>query len=286
MIETAKSITSGAGRRRTAVPRARRGRGRAPQRATRRQSPAPRRYPGIEDQRCMGCEIEREDLQAEDEGHIASRSPGPVSKRIQPNESGKVTARPGCSPRKCTSAPASARRALLDESLRDDVHRAGGETREVLREPTARGRAAIRAASTGASAARQPHRVAVAEPERGKHARARVGHQRRIEVPQPAAAEVDTGRAGGRGPTEREHGRRRSIEEWDAVAVASAGAPLFTTRSTRKRHQPHGGTRPRRSPAPCRSKASPASAGCTRGRARRDPARSRRDATRRRAGPR
>ena len=141
-------------------------------------------------------EIEREHVQAEHERLVALLR-GTRRLEMNPPEGQGERDRGGehAAPEDEPVRRPPQRRSFLDEPLRDDVHgEERGEAREVLRHARRREEqppAAPPEETRGRF--RQPHRVAVPETERGKHTGARVRDKRRIEIPEPAAAEIDAG---------------------------------------------------------------------------------------------
>src|ERR1700674_3329557 len=78
--------------------------------------------------------------------------------------------------------------------------------------------------STCPTRCRMAHRVAVPEPERGKHTGAGVGDERRVKVAQSAAAEIDAGEH------ERRHERAPSRGASDVGARGSSQRESIVSR--------------------------------------------------------
>ena len=188
-------------------------------------------------------QIEREDAQAEDERLVALLR-GARRLEMNPPEGQRERDRGGenAAPEDEPVRRPPQRRSFLDEPLRDDVHgEECGEPGEILRHARRREEQPPAALPVETRRRfRQPHRVAVAETERGKHTGACVRDERRIEIPEPPAAEIDAGEdergneqapSGGASdvsPGRSRHERSIGLERRSAVTDA-AGYPRWNS---------------------------------------------------------
>ena len=146
------------------------------------------------ERREWAVEIEREHVDAKHE-RLVPLERGAGRFKVHPPERQRKGDRRGehAAPGEAPVCGPAQRRSFLDEALRDDVH--GEERREageVLRD--ARGREEQTPAAPPVEARgrlREPHGIAIAEAERREHARTCVRDQRRVEVPEPSAADID-----------------------------------------------------------------------------------------------
>ena len=174
------------------------------------QNQGRRNIEDVEDERRQqAVEAEREHVQAEHERPIHVLGGGG---RLEVNPAERQREgdrrRQDAAPEQAPVRRPTQWRSLLDEPLGDDIgHEQYGQVPGIAKEPRGR-EEQLPAAPPEAPRRRfrEPHRIAVTQAERGEDARAGVRDERRIEIAETPAAEVDAGQHERRREQTPEHG--------------------------------------------------------------------------------